>query len=474
MSGLWGWLGIGTRDADQDRQLFDLEASDPIFSPIDVKKLKQELRPESRGKQRGSEENPPSDTKGLDDVEQQIVTKIVDMASQANSILTSQEQAFQARISALNIQDPSSTIETCVTRAKGELATSRMDAEAELEILRHTKTENQDAHRKFCEDHGLERPASYPDSKLLPYAILLALLLVESLINANLLGEGHERGLIGGFVVAGTIAFVNVITIGGLGGFGLRRILHLDSRHRLAGLSAIILFAISAIVVNLMGAHLRASHINPDVDYAMAEAFRTFVQDPLDVGDVLSWLLAVIGITFAVLAAVDFYKMDDPYPGYGHVDRQLKTAEDDHARALKERIEELVQIRDKWFDKIEDAKEKLMSSNAIYREITNHRTHVRSAFKGHLADLERTANNLLTAYREGNRQMRSTPPPRHFAHNWEMPTTAFPDPVGPDGIDETEKQDIINRADRTRQSGIEDIEQYCSKQIQLITAAQQT
>ena len=471
MSGLWGWLGIGTRDADQDRQLFDLEASDPIFPPIDVKKLKQELRPDSLGKQRGSEENPPSDTKGLDDIEQQIVTKIADRASQANSILTSQEQAFQARISTLNIQDPSSTIETCVTRANGELATSRMEAEAELETLRNTKNENQDAHKKFCEDHGLKRPASYPNSKLLPYAILLTLLLVESLINANLLGEGHERGLIGGFVVAGTIAFVNVITIGGLGGFGLRRTLHLDSRHRLAGLSAIILFAISAIVVNLMGAHLRAAHINPDVDYAMAEAFRTFVQDPLDVGDVLSWLLAVIGITFAVLAAVDFYKMDDPYPGYGHVDRQLKTAEDDHARAREERMEELVQIRDKWFDRIEGAKEKLMSSNAIYREITNHRTHVRNAFSNHLTDLARAANNLLTTYRESNRQMRSTPPPRHFAHNWELPTTASPGLVGVAQIDETEIQDIINRTDSARQAGIEDIGQYCDTQQRIIASA---
>ena len=63
----------------------------------------------------------------------------------------------------------------------------------------------------FKEKNKLSRDASYPDSKLMSYFILLALLMIESFINGTLFASGSSQGIFGGWSIAVLISAVNVI-----------------------------------------------------------------------------------------------------------------------------------------------------------------------------------------------------------------------------------------------------------------------
>ena len=54
----------------------------------------------------------------------------------------------------------------------------------------------------FKKKHGLEREANYPSSSglVLRYSVLVFLVVVEGVLNANFFAEGLSSGLIGGFV----------------------------------------------------------------------------------------------------------------------------------------------------------------------------------------------------------------------------------------------------------------------------------
>ena len=60
------------------------------------------------------------------------------------------------------------------------------------------------------------------------------------------------------------------------------------------------------------------------------------LNNPLSLND---WFLFLIGFIAAIIAFVTSYKMDDPYPGYGKIHRQLEEAREEYNNT-KTKIEE--------------------------------------------------------------------------------------------------------------------------------------
>ena len=80
------------------------------------------------------------------------------------------------------------------------LADKNFDVAIQLISLDHYKSEN-----------NLFRTAVYPTAKVWHWGIILAMILLESVMNGFMLGQGAERGLVGGVVIAVGIAFLNVL-----------------------------------------------------------------------------------------------------------------------------------------------------------------------------------------------------------------------------------------------------------------------
>ena len=54
-----------------------------------------------------------------------------------------------------------------------------------------------------------------------------------------------------------------------------------------------------------------------------ATAWQRFAGNPVGFDAVFSWILVVLAVVFGIFASYKGYRVDDPYPGYGQLDREL-------------------------------------------------------------------------------------------------------------------------------------------------------
>ena len=87
-------------------------------------------------------------------------------------------------------------------------------------------------------------------------------------------------------------------------------------------------YVMVALALNLAIAHYRdvaqISSAQADV-----QAVQAMLSAPFGLRDLQSWLLLGMGAFFSVLACIDGFKFDDPYPGYGRKHRELVACQDD-------------------------------------------------------------------------------------------------------------------------------------------------
>jgi hypothetical protein len=123
---------------------------------------------------------------------------------------------------------------------------------------------------------------------------------------------------------------------------------------------------------------------------------------------------------FSIFAAQRFYKMDDPYPGYGEIWRRhqarIKTYSDDAATAR----DELQEIRDKAVNSATTLRSELSAQLAQLSQIQIGRSAFLRNYEVHIDRLEHEGNALLAKYRLANQRARHLPVPQHFQVSWQL------------------------------------------------------
>jgi hypothetical protein len=237
----------------------------------------------------------------------------------------------------------------------------------------------------FKAGNGLVRDAHYPSSPTLAFGILAILVLLEAGINGVLFADSSDQGLFGGWLEALVLSIANV---GAAFLFGRIVLPQLHRRRFLvkasaAGLSIAGLAAL--IALNLAGAHYRefksATAANDPLGtiankretsgplagakLALAgklaksgvaamppsqpqppaaekekvlerEAVARLFAAPFAFESFMSFFLFVIGLCGAAIAALDGYKLDDPFPGYGKRHRRYMEARAQTAETLRQ------------------------------------------------------------------------------------------------------------------------------------------
>ncbi|HZV20638.1 MAG TPA: hypothetical protein VE986_03745, partial [Hyphomicrobiales bacterium] len=232
---------------------------------------------------------------------------------------------------------------------------------------------------QFKSRNRLLREPHYPESPTLAIGILMMLILAEAGLNGVLFAETSDQGLFGGWLEALVLAVTNVGVAFLFGRIALpqlhRRGFFLSTAAAATSLAG---FA-SLIAINLFAAHYRdfkvefakhelsvlsqplakkeptvltssqkpgypgkiAAAPKPDLAAANAadrgeprwrgaeaEAIRRAISAPVDLKSFTSFFLLITGLCGAAIAALDGYKFDDPYPGYGKLHRRyLQTRE---------------------------------------------------------------------------------------------------------------------------------------------------
>ena len=87
---------------------------------------------------------------------------------------------------------------------------------------------------------------------------------------------------------------------------------------------SILLYVIYCLIVNLFCAHYREAarlSVDENTEIKLTNVFQSTFTNPLGIDDILSFALLLLGIVFTIAGIVSGYNSDDPYPGYGKVQR---------------------------------------------------------------------------------------------------------------------------------------------------------
>lgn len=389
------------------------------FMELDLDRMKKDLSLETEAKKRGERNSPPSDAEVFDDIENKVITTIGSEKRSAHEELINHRNTYGDRIRSLDFQTKFTELLTTDDVASSDFKISVQAGKNLLFESRRNVGRMERELEAFKDKHGLRRSPSPPHSRVLHFSIPVLLLVVEAALNGSFLAIGHELGLIGGVFEALFIAAVNV-SMGLSAGLILRQVNHRNILRRLSGLIGIAVYFAVLLGFNLAVAHYRDALGGQFPERAGKTAIDTLLASPLGVADLQSWMLLLMGCCFSVACAIDSYKMDDPYPGYGRLARRHEEIMHEYIEQTQDLMKELELIRDRALSKMEITAKDIDNRQAEYHAILASRKKHEQAFEEYVMHLQDCANQLLSFYREANRSYRQTPTPKHFSQQWEI------------------------------------------------------
>jgi len=386
-------------------------------------------------------DNPKTLSASLDVTESEICAHFIALARQ-------RRESCEVGLGKLQLDRKGTAVKIDVEQTRDSFARLLTPIEPSLEKLRsdHSaelyQTKENEARvlkhlRWFQQKHGLHyRAASYPQSQFYHFAIVAALALVEWVSLAAFYAEGSDFGLLGGVLIAMTLSVVN-ISLAILAGSLLRYVNHRSTRRKALALTGVAFLYACFLLVTLAAAHYRVatndiaqsqpetsapgtSQLPPQVatDFdqwrAAKLAWQRFARNPVGFEDVFSWILVVLAVIFGIFASYKGYRIDDPYPGYGELDREL------NARRIRYEATKADYCRriDRVFDRILEEQAQLLSdvkaNIEYYQQLVSRSDDQRRTFVHEGAEIQDACNILLKRYRQTNARVRVSPAPYYF------------------------------------------------------------
>jgi hypothetical protein len=394
----------------------DFRASTEVFPSIDSDKLAETMEVREKGAANGRLNRPAAGAQALDEVEQAIVARIEQEKATSYQVLEDQFQTFEGRLRDLDFEGQFGLIRQANASSLSDFKAEIASGVDELHGLRRDLQIAEEEMVSFRRRHRLERAAqvSSAGTTSVKIALIVVLVLIEIVLNGNFLAKGSEQGIIGGISEAVAFAVLNIGSALLFAFFCVRNLVHRSWLLKLTGLVGLALYVVVALAVNLALAHYREVSATI-LEGAGAEVMNRIRENPLGLAELNSWMLFAIGIFFSIVAFIDGCVLTDPYPGFAGVQKRLDAARDLYIARKLDLIDDLRDVRDEHNDKIEAIIRDLSARRRESSAIVAHRARMVGLFAEYQGHLERTANVLLTAYRDANRASRTEPEPAHFS-----------------------------------------------------------
>jgi hypothetical protein len=313
---------------------------------------------------------------------------------------------------------------TLATQIEAELSADR----GELVEVTANRIRREVDWRSFRAKNHITESAHYPESLIWHSALIFALALVETGVNAFF--YENANGLVGGFIVALGVAAVNMVSAAALGSLHRRKNLSAPDQ-RYFGWACIVIFIPLTLFCNALFAAFRSAYqtlADPSDPLQLREGFKGAWAEALQFfvlkfypHDFSSFLLFMIGLALSGFAFWKGYTSDDPYPGYSKRDRALKAAKAKEASVqarIKQKLRDFLHSRRTHVQGLAGQTGMLIAllSNRLSEAELAQRSAVASA-----ASIQRDYHLVLDGYRQANLAVRGTEPPAYFA---DKPSTA--------------------------------------------------
>ena len=463
--------------------------------------LVERFKLKERGRERGRRDRPHSTQPTLDNVEMEVVGHCDDLYATRRNEYRRHRSALEER---MRPPPGDRGTDSLVENACKEMRDAVAEERPELAGLARKAQEATGEVNRFKREEGRGADADFPESRAWHWGILAALVVLETLVNGLFFGANVEGGLLAGTSYAVLISVVNVGALGWLIAAMMRQVHHRDPRRRVGGLGVLASVAVVAVFWNLFVAHYRealppdypaapdttlaalaegsrspeADSVpqtcwrGPDETHADQEALCLFRASPFGLNGFYSYMLLLIGLAMCAAAAMDWFRTDDPYPGYGKRERHRRKTEErllDDRRDLLGDLNELHDdaargLRHDFRDPVEERRLAAGAYNKLLALHTDLRDYAR--------DLEKSCNGALGIYRTANREARSADPPRIWRTPW---TADWDPPEPPNKSDVTSEAEAVERSRRMhaalelRERRLRDCHQECRELVNEIT-----
>lgn len=410
------------------REYHDFKPSLNTFPELNPDKVASDLQIGTKAEERGKRNEPLLNSTGLDDFEMIIVDRVEAAKGEAHSTLAEEMRAYSNRLARLEFLERFSAIRQAAPAAVSDFRAEAMKARDELHSLRRDVLDAEAERDTFRSKHRIQRLARHSTggTLTLKIGVLLILAIVEIFLNGVFLAKGNELGLLGGVSEAVTFAMLNIVVSFLLAAVGVRYLIHRNPLWKLWGLITLVSYICFAVGLNLALAHYREVS-GTFSEEAGAEVITRLMNQPFGLADIKSVLFAGVGILFSVIAFIDALLIFDPYPGFGLLYEHVAKAHRKYRMAKEDLIGNLEDIRDNAIEVMQLANRDLSLRRGEYDAIMENRERLNQLFAAYQEHLERTANTLLTMYRDANTRARpERDVPERFRKRYEMVRVPLP------------------------------------------------
>jgi hypothetical protein len=419
------------------------EPSGDPFLELNLADVRRTLRPTELGSEHGARDLPPANASSPDHNERQFLALFSNELERCVKECELRLGGYAERLRGLRL----STLTVDIIGV-AESTRQNIDAEAdrssnELFGERTRLSGLQKDLARFRHSHGLLREPVERKPPTLVYGVLILMLVLEVPLNAMMLARGDDRGLLGGGVQALVLAVLNLFVAFTAGRAFLPYLHHRSLIRRVVALALIACCAVFITAFNLMVGHYRDSLGSAVTDPGQV-ALQRLLESPLVLADLQSYMLFAIGFIFATVAALDGFKSDDHYPGYGRIASVASQAQDEFAASRRSCVEELADLRDSGLRQIKElaqAAELAQRQNGILRA---RQQQITQRYRAHRDYLGRCLMTMIAEYRRANTAARQSPAPTYFDTDLTLPELLLTE-FAPTDLREDELQDAVEK-----------------------------
>ncbi|MFT4013647.1 MAG: hypothetical protein QM682_09635 [Paracoccus sp. (in: a-proteobacteria)] len=403
-----------------------------VFPSIDTKSIAGSLKLEEQGRTRGRQNQPPADASGHDHIETAIIERIEELRRKGLENYENNRRVYNERLARAG--QASKEVDIAAGAARNDFGALVQVWRSRIVAVRERLNESYNWRNRYRQIHRLERPAHEFGGWTNVIALALILITLEAGMNSYLFSKGNEFGLLGGLLVAVIVSLVNVgASI--LLGYLARYLNHRNLILKLLGLAALAGWLGFAVAINLAVAHFRDG-LEQGLEWAVAaqQAVPALIARPVALASIESWLLVGLGALISTLAFRKGWHTDDPYPGYGPVERRLEQARLRYEEDLHSALDELQKRRDDAIEELQDANEQVRDGITEAVDSLFGQSSLGAHLRSFLDQCDLKAAHLLATYRDANLAERTAPAPASFQQPY-----AFP-PFEPEAVDASRRQ----------------------------------
>lgn len=426
-------------------------------------------------------------------------------------------------------EDDDSESNEFITKSRTELQHLVDKTESVFRTLQKDTQDSIDDVNQFKEKHGLVRTANIPESLTFSWGLLAAAVVIETIVNGVFFGEHVAGSVFQGVSIALLASTINVLVLGSLIATMWRMKNHKDDIPKILSLCVLCFLIVSSLLVNVFVAHYRDA-LPPDQptlsqqlalppivrvsqvalsgepgnnqysvltsplwssqnsltsyqsavrhecwkgnneDVASAEAWCLLKSEWFNLDGFMSYMLFIIGLAACGFGAWEFYRMSDPYPGYGKLERKRKDKIEEMENTKKKALEDL---ENKWrplYDRLcaesnNSVENWRRSERAIRDQLKKHEDH-----KKEITVLEKRCSRDIEIYRAANRNERreNQPCPLEWNEPWKADWSP-PEDLAPRKLCPFNKAEALrareNKQLNQKLDAITSCFKHCKKQI---------